>query len=144
MATTPKPWRLTSRDGKNILTSSRDNKAAIWDAEGRYMILQLPGHEDSILATAFSPDGTRVVTSSDDDKERIWDANTGVSIFTLTRALGGGEAPQPAAEAPFDGAGILRGAALEAGVAFVELGAQPLALEFEHGQFLFPPRARGG
>src|ERR1039457_3953535 len=55
--------------------------------------------------------------------------------------FGGGETAQPAANATFDFAGILAGVALESGVGFVELSAQTLALEFDHGGFLLAARA---
>ena len=56
--------------------------------------------------------------------------------------FGGGKTAQPAADAPFNHPHVGSGPALQAGVGFVQLGAQPLARQFDHCRFFLPPRHR--
>jgi WD40 repeat protein len=62
-----------SRDGKRIVTASRDGSARLWYAANGRLIGVLPGHKREVLNAAFSPDGKRVVTASGDATAAIWD-----------------------------------------------------------------------
>ncbi len=46
-----------SPTARPYLTGSLDNKARLWDAATGKLIKSLDGHQDSVLAVAFSPDG---------------------------------------------------------------------------------------
>jgi WD40 repeat protein len=59
-----------------VVTASRDKTARIWDARTGTAFATLRGHEDRVVAAAFSSDGTRVVTASVDHTARIWDVPT--------------------------------------------------------------------
>jgi len=60
-----------SPNSKFILTVHNDNKARLWDVEGK-MITQF-NHDAEIYSALFSPDGARVATASADEKVRLWD-----------------------------------------------------------------------
>ena len=64
-----------SRDGKKIITGSRDATARIWNADGSGTPLILAGHKSSVSSVGFSPDGKKVITGSYDQTVRIWNAN---------------------------------------------------------------------
>ncbi len=46
-----------SRDGKLVLTSSRDCTARLWDTDTGKEIRKFAGHFDDVTNAAFSPDG---------------------------------------------------------------------------------------
>ncbi|MGD9967021.1 MAG: TIR domain-containing protein [Hyphomonadaceae bacterium] len=80
----PEPvWDLGfSRDGRYMVTASRDGAARIWSASGR-ALYELSGHENGALSAEFSADGAFVVTSSYDHTARIWDARIGRQVARL-------------------------------------------------------------
>ena len=53
-----------SRDGKTVLLASQEPTARLWDVAARRFIGQPLCHEETVLATAFSPDGKTVLTGS--------------------------------------------------------------------------------
>ncbi|MEQ8385349.1 MAG: hypothetical protein RH949_23610 [Coleofasciculus sp. A1-SPW-01] len=71
-----------SPDGKQLLTSSFDGTARLWDNQGN-LIKELTGHQDSVIAVAISPDGKQLLTGSGDNTARLWD-NQGNLINELT------------------------------------------------------------
>ena len=62
-----------SKDGKSLITGSRDNTARIWEVASGKSIL-LTGPTSAVLSVAFSPDGTKVLTGS--DTARLWSLTT--------------------------------------------------------------------
>ncbi|MBI5093612.1 MAG: hypothetical protein HZB26_14355 [Candidatus Hydrogenedentes bacterium] len=72
-----------SPDGGQILTTSWDNTAKVWNAESGAESFGLAGHTDSVVCGAFSGDGSRIATGSADHTVRIWDAKGGQLIRTL-------------------------------------------------------------
>ncbi|MBW3598750.1 MAG: protein kinase [Planctomycetes bacterium] len=61
-----------SRDGRRILSASRDFTARLWDwQEGRQMEA-LRGHHDPVHCAAFSYDESRVVTGGEDRVVMVW------------------------------------------------------------------------
>ena len=77
-------WKVAfSRDGRHLVTASKDKTARIWDVATGQTVAILKGHEDGLTNAAFSPDGRRVVTASDDGTARIWDAATGNALLVL-------------------------------------------------------------
>lgn len=74
-----------SRDGKQLVTSSWDNAARIWNAANGATLAKLGGvHTRFVNASAFSPDGTCVLTASDDRTIRMWQAETGELLGTFS------------------------------------------------------------
>lgn len=54
-----------------ILTSSRDGTAQIWDLDGD--LLRMLDHGEPINMSIISPDGTHIVTAGDEGTVNIWD-----------------------------------------------------------------------
>ncbi|MDY6940462.1 MAG: CHAT domain-containing protein [Cyanobacteriota bacterium] len=66
---------IFSPNGQQILTTSWDNTAQLWDRQG-HLLAVLQGHEDEITSAIFSPDGQKILTAGKDDKTaRLWDNN---------------------------------------------------------------------
>ncbi|MCI0575684.1 MAG: WD40 repeat domain-containing protein [Chloroflexi bacterium] len=63
-----------SPDGSRIVTTSADNTARLWDADGHPLAV-LEGHSALVTMAAFSPDGARLATASEDGTARLWDAD---------------------------------------------------------------------
>ena len=60
-----------SNDGKYILTGGHDDKAILWDIQGK-QIQEYVGHNSDILSVAMSPNTDTIVTSSWDQKIMLW------------------------------------------------------------------------
>jgi WD40 repeat protein len=65
-----------SPDGNAIVTSSGDNTARLWTADGQ-LVKELRGHTRPLAGALFSPDGKFVVTASADNTVRVWDSLDG-------------------------------------------------------------------
>lgn len=64
---------IFSRDGKVIITTSRDATVNLWEAKNRTKLLPtLEGHKGEILAADLSFDSTRLATEAADGTGRIW------------------------------------------------------------------------
>src|SRR6266542_2022079 len=72
-----------SPDGKQIVTSSDDGTARVWDASSGTLLQSLRGHTHVVNSAAFSHDGRLVVTASSDKTAKLWDAHTGAEIRTF-------------------------------------------------------------
>lgn len=81
-----------SKDGKWLITGSRDNTARVWEvATGKSMLLT--GHTSSVGSVVISPDGTKVLTGSrtarlwsltkENQPQQIISAPAGVTTFAL-------------------------------------------------------------
>jgi len=68
-----------SPDGNAIVTSSGDNTARLWTADGQ-LVKELRGHTRPLAGAIFSPDGKFVVTASADNTLRVWDSLDGKLI----------------------------------------------------------------
>jgi TPR repeat protein len=66
-----------------VVTTSWDNTARLWDVATGASLAVLQGHAQMVTSTVFSSDGARVVTASWDNTARVWDAKTGVSLAVL-------------------------------------------------------------
>jgi WD40 repeat protein len=77
-----------SRDGKNVLVSSEDHTARLWDAAtGRELIPPL-WHSNEVNAAAFNPDETRIATAGSDNSVVLWNAATGQRLASRLLADG--------------------------------------------------------
>ena len=72
-----------SRDGKSLLTASRDQTACLWSNTGA-LLRTFRGHLGDVEAAAFSPDGQKVVTASDDQTVILWNVDGGQPCDMLT------------------------------------------------------------
>ncbi|MBM4090092.1 MAG: serine/threonine protein kinase, partial [Planctomycetes bacterium] len=66
-----------SKDGKHLLSASKDHTAALWDVSTGELVRQLRGHHWWVWDASFSPDENLIVTASEDGTARIWDRETG-------------------------------------------------------------------
>jgi WD40 repeat protein/serine/threonine protein kinase len=69
-----------SPDGRQIVTTSRDHTARVWDAVAGGPVTPPLRHGDIVWKAAFSPDGRRLVTVSRDWTARVWDASNGQPV----------------------------------------------------------------
>ena len=82
-----------SKDGKWLVTGSRDNNARVWDVASGKLVLLLSANSGMVDSVAFSPDGTKVLTGSntarlwsitaDDPLQQTISAPAGISTFAL-------------------------------------------------------------
>ena len=62
-----------SRDGKHLVSGSRDNSIRLWDVETGTEFDVLSGHVGEVNTLAFSADGTTLISGSIDDTILLWD-----------------------------------------------------------------------
>lgn len=72
-----------SPDSSQILSSSHDGTARVWDANTFEEILILEGHNDWVSRASWSPDGRYIATSSRDGTVGIWQADSGEQVAKL-------------------------------------------------------------
>lgn len=75
-----------SKDGKWLVTGSKDNTARVWDVASGKLLVLLAGHSQLVNSVAFSPDGTKVLSGGNDI--RIW--SLALDNPQLTIAAGAG------------------------------------------------------
>jgi WD40 repeat protein/serine/threonine protein kinase len=68
-------------DGHRLASASADGTVRVWDWTTQNKVLELPGHEGSVVGVAygvtFSPDGQWLAAGSDRGTVKVWDATTG-------------------------------------------------------------------
>ena len=72
-----------SRDGKSLLTASRDQTACLWSSTGG-LLRTFKGHLGDVETVAFSPDGQKVVSAGDDQSVILWNVDGGQPCDMLT------------------------------------------------------------
>jgi WD40 repeat protein len=82
-----------SKDGKWLVTGSRDNNARVWDTASGKLLLLLSANSGMVDSVAFSPDGSTVLTGSntarlwsitaDDPQQQTISAPGGITTFAL-------------------------------------------------------------
>lgn len=66
-----------STDGTQLLSSSYDGTARVWNVATGEQVRPLIGHSNWVWDASFSPDGQWIVTASQDGTAIVWDAVTG-------------------------------------------------------------------
>lgn len=80
--TEPVTSAIAAPNGMQILTTSRDNTAMLWDDKGR-LLFTFTGHTGNVYDAVFSPDGEQVLTRSSDGHLGLWQRNGGRLIAML-------------------------------------------------------------
>jgi WD40 repeat protein len=65
-----------SRDGKSLLTASRDQTACLWSNTGG-LLRTFRGHLGDVETVAFTPDGQKVISAGDDQSAILWNIDGG-------------------------------------------------------------------
>lgn len=73
-----------SKDGKTVVTGSKDRTAKIWIFKGSTFVFvkHLTGHKDSVTSVSISPDGQTIASASEDKTVKLW-SQDGKLIRTL-------------------------------------------------------------
>ncbi|MBK6827059.1 MAG: caspase family protein [Chitinophagaceae bacterium] len=73
-----------SKDSKQILSSSYDNTALLWDASNGKILKTFSGHVGWVVSAEFSNDQNQVLTSSWDEAALLWDVKSAkpTKVFT--------------------------------------------------------------
>merc|ERR1712094_43900 len=66
-----------------VLTTSQDYTAKLWDVESGKCVKTFEGHEDYMTSAVFSADSTQVLTASLDDKVKLWEVESGDCVKTF-------------------------------------------------------------
>jgi len=69
-----------SRNGRLVITASRDHTARIWDVSSGRPVGSVLQHKGIVRQAVFSHDSRRAVTASEDGTARIWDVDTGQPV----------------------------------------------------------------
>ncbi|MDM8557527.1 Calx-beta domain-containing protein [Candidatus Parabeggiatoa sp. HSG14] len=77
-----------SPDGKQIITTSWDKTAQLWNVDTGQKILTLTGHRNGVSHATFNPEGEYIVTTSWDNSVRLWEAKTGETIWVREHQSG--------------------------------------------------------
>ncbi|TNE57097.1 MAG: TIR domain-containing protein [Alphaproteobacteria bacterium] len=72
-----------SSDGNEIITTSDDTTARLWDSKTGVELGIYGGHEHWVWGAGFSPDGSEVVTASRDMTAQVWSTKNRKPIETL-------------------------------------------------------------
>jgi hypothetical protein len=67
-------WSVAlSRDGKTLVSGSRDKTIKVWDLATGKELRTLKGHQDLVRSVALSSDGKTLVSGSGDKTIKVWD-----------------------------------------------------------------------
>ena len=69
-----------SRDGKLIVSASRDHTLRLWDAGTGNPVGQPLQSDSAVCSVAFSPIDQRIVSGGLDGSLSLWDAATGQAL----------------------------------------------------------------
>ena len=72
-----------SKDGKILISGSKDKLIKIWDIKTEKQIAMLKGHTRGVLALKFSPSGKYIASSGDDGTIKLWDLKAEKEIRTF-------------------------------------------------------------
>ena len=62
-----------TKDGRTLISGSKDNNLRLWDLESKRSIGMLVGHYGAVTSLILTSDESRVISGSEDRTIRIWD-----------------------------------------------------------------------
>ncbi len=72
------------RDGRRIVTASRDHSARVFDTDtGKCLRVLKEGHEFLVSRAVYFHDGQWLLTAAGDNSVRIWDVATGAQLSAI-------------------------------------------------------------
>ena len=90
-----------SRDGRRIVTASKDTTVRIWDAETAKELALFRGHDSDAFSATFAPDGRTILTTGKNDATAwLWNAAPSEEVLVL-RGQGKGVGPTGTISAAF-------------------------------------------
>ena len=72
-----------SKDGKHIVSGSRDSTVKLWDATTGNCQMTLESHSDCVTTVAFLSDHEHIASGSLDKTIKLWSTTTGTCTMTL-------------------------------------------------------------
>lgn len=72
-----------SPDESEVVTTSWDQTARIWNVETGELLGELAGHNGIVRDAVYAPDGTMVATVSNDQTGKLWDRNSLEDRFSM-------------------------------------------------------------
>ncbi|MCH8029133.1 MAG: protein kinase [Candidatus Dadabacteria bacterium] len=64
------------RDGRNVITGSKDGKVRLWDITNGKLLRTFEGHDDEVNSVSVSPKGSHALSGSGDSTSIVWDLAT--------------------------------------------------------------------
>ena len=79
---------VLTADGKRAIAGGMDFVCRMWDLEQGEEIRTFEGHNNSVVAVAYSPVKNQIATGSFDQSIRIWDADDGRELYSFKSLKG--------------------------------------------------------
>ena len=70
-----------SRDGKWIVSGTKDGLVIVWNAESHEKVTEIKRHTRWVGAVDVSPNGTKIASGSDDETACVWSLSTGQRLL---------------------------------------------------------------
>jgi len=72
-------------DGARVAFTTGEYTIQLWDMEKNVFLGELAGHEDAVVALAFSPDGRRLASVGRDQSALLWEVDNGALLHDLSK-----------------------------------------------------------
>jgi WD40 repeat protein len=72
-----------SRDGRHIVSGSRDRTIKLWHTETGNLLQTFQGHSDTVVTLAFSPNGRHFISGGFDKTIKVWEVATSKLLHSI-------------------------------------------------------------